>query len=83
MADYYRMFLAPGIAHCFTGPGAFPDTTFDALVKWVEKGVAPDSLPATSVGTNPIIKRTLCPYPKREKYDGVGNLTLGEGFSCV
>jgi hypothetical protein len=77
------LFLAPGLNHCFGGNGAFPDTTFDAMREWVENGVAPDSLAATSVNTSPIIKRTLCPYPKKQVYDGVGNATAGEGFSCV
>jgi hypothetical protein len=81
--DFYRVFLAPGVNHCFGGNGAFPDTTFDALRAWVESGVAPDSLSATSVGTLPIIKRKLCPYPKRQVYDGSGNSVAGDGFSCV
>lgn len=81
--DYYRMFLAPGLSHCFGGSGAFPDTTFDAMREWVENGVAPDTLTATSVGTTPIITRPLCPYPSKQKYDGVGNATIGEGFYCA
>ncbi|KAH8897580.1 feruloyl esterase-like protein B precursor [Thozetella sp. PMI_491] len=81
--DFYRMFLAPGIGHCFGGSGAFPDTTFDAMRQWVEEGTAPDTLMATSVSTSPIIKRPLCPYPKKQMYDGVGNVTAGEGFFCV
>jgi len=40
---YYRLFLAPGINHCFGGAGAFPDTAFDAPREWVENGVAPDT----------------------------------------
>ncbi|KAI0103911.1 putative feruloyl esterase [Nemania sp. FL0031] len=81
--DFYRLFLAPGVSHCFGGPGAFPDTTFDALRNWVENGIAPETLAATSVGTDPIIHRTLCPYPKKQKYDGTGDSVAGEGFSCV
>ncbi|KAK3935404.1 putative feruloyl esterase [Diplogelasinospora grovesii] len=80
--SYYRLFLAPGINHCFGGPGAFPDTTFDAMRAWVEDGVAPDTLAATSVGTTPILKRSLCPYPQRQYYNGTGNSTAGEGFYC-
>jgi feruloyl esterase len=81
--DFYRLFLAPGVNHCFGGNGAFPDTTFDALREWVEDDVAPDSLSATSVGTSPTIQRKLCPYPKRQVYDGTGNASTGEGYSCV
>lgn len=81
--DFYRMFLAPGIGHCFGGPGAFPDTTFDAMRRWVENGTAPDTLIATSVGVSPVIKRPLCPYPKKQMHNGSGNATAGEGFYCM
>lgn len=80
--SYYRLFLAPGISHCFGGPGAFPDTTFDAVRAWVEDGVVPDTLAATSVGTTPILKRPLCPYPQRQYHDGTGDSTTEEGFYC-
>lgn len=68
--DFYRLFFAPGLAHCHGGPGPFPDSTFDTLVRWVEDGVAPETLVATSVGTGPAIKRPLCAYPLKQKYSG-------------
>ncbi|KAF4870313.1 putative feruloyl esterase [Colletotrichum siamense] len=81
--DFFRLFLAPGVNHCFGGNGAYPAGTFDAMREWVENGVAPDTLMASTVGVTPAFKRPLCPYPKKQVYDGVGNSTLGEGFSCV
>ena len=60
--DFYRLFMVPGMAHCYRGPGAnsfggvgqqIPptrDTRHDlqmALEEWVEQGVAPDLLIAT------------------------------------
>lgn len=81
--DFYRLFLAPGLEHCFSGLGAYPDTTFDAMRRWVETGVAPDTLAATSVGTTPIIHRPPCPYPKQQYYNGTGSSTSGEGFYCM
>jgi feruloyl esterase len=59
---YYRLFMVPGMAHCFNGSGANnfgnnwgvpnPNTDPDhdvisALDRWVEKGVAPEKLIAT------------------------------------
>ncbi|HEY1412480.1 MAG TPA: tannase/feruloyl esterase family alpha/beta hydrolase [Rhodopila sp.] len=59
---YYRLFMVPGMAHCFGGPGpnafgqpfaqAVPvgDAQHDiitALEQWVEKGVAPEQIVAT------------------------------------
>jgi Tannase and feruloyl esterase len=58
--DFYRLFLAPGMKHCWAGPGpnafggAYTPGDYDpnhhalaALVEWVEKGTAPDRLIAT------------------------------------
>ena len=80
--DYYRLFLAPGLSHCIGGYGAYPDGTFDAMRKWVEEGVAPDTLNATTI-SEPLFSRVLCPYPQKQYYDGTGNSTLGEGFYCA
>jgi hypothetical protein len=79
--DFYRVFFSPGLEHCFGGSGAFPADTFDAMRAWVENGAAPDTLNATFVGTTQ--KRTLCPYPLKQTYNGVGNATANEGFSCT
>lgn len=81
--DFFRLFLAPGINHCFGGNGAYPDGTFDAMREWVESGVIPDTMTARSVGVAPTIQRILCPYPMKQVYDGTGNATAGEGFSCA
>lgn len=63
--DFYRLFMAPGLAHCWYQTGPYPTTMFDAMVNWVEKGVAPDSLPAVTLpdSKGKIIKKKLCPYP--------------------
>jgi len=58
--DFYRLFLAPGVLHCTSGPGpnAFGNLgpmgpadadhdTLLALERWVEQGVAPKSIVAT------------------------------------
>ena len=60
--DFYRLFMVPGMAHCYRGPGAnsfggvgqqIPparDAVYDlqtALEEWVEQGVVPTHLIAT------------------------------------
>ena len=81
--SFYRFFPAPGMAHC--GGGAGPNT-FDALAAldaWVEKGAAPDSIPA-SHATNGHVDRTrpLCAYPAVAHYSGAGSIADGANFSC-
>ncbi len=74
--DYYRLFFAPGVAHCFGGAGAYPHTTFSALRRWVENGTVPDVVNATSVADKQglTFDRPLCPYPKKHYYDGSGDV---------
>jgi Tannase and feruloyl esterase len=52
-----RLFLVPGLAHCRGGAGSFTEfDTLTPLLRWVEEGIAPDSLaggrlkPAGEVG---------------------------------
>ena len=61
--NWSRLFLSPGMGHCGAGPSL---DTFDALtavVDWVEKGVAPASIPATGRAF-PGRSRPLVAYPR-------------------
>ena len=81
---FHRLFLAPAVQHCGGGYGPLPIDPLGALVNWVEKGVAPDILPATNLnamGKN--ITRNLCPWPQVAKYDGTGIVTVMSSFTCV
>jgi pimeloyl-ACP methyl ester carboxylesterase len=42
--SFYRLYRAPGVGHCGGGAGPQPQGVFDAMVKWVEQGQAPDTL---------------------------------------
>lgn len=81
MHDYYRLFFAPGLQHCYGGNGAYPDTAFSALVDWVENGFAPETLNATSLPTRvgSTITRPLCAYPKQQYYEACAT---GDCFIC-
>jgi feruloyl esterase len=83
--DSIRLFMAPGMYHCGTGPG--PDT-FDyisALEQWVEKGVAPEVMESThyDLNGNPDRTRPLCAYPKVARYNGTGSIDDAANFSCA
>jgi feruloyl esterase len=82
-SDQVRLFLAPGMGHCGGGEGP---NTFDmvtALEQWVEKGKAPDAIPA-SHATNGQVDRTrpLCRYPQVAKYNGSGDPNDAASFAC-
>lgn len=62
---FYRVFLAPGVGHCYGGHGPVPTDPLTALTAWVEHGHAPDTLPAATTGTGGRkITTSLCRYPQ-------------------
>lgn len=81
--DFYRLFMAPGMAHCGGGTGP---NTFDmqsALEDWVERGIAPDRVVASRT-VNGIVDRLrpLCPYPQVAVYKGQGDTNDDANFVC-
>jgi pimeloyl-ACP methyl ester carboxylesterase len=41
---FFRLFMVPGMGHCFGGAGPFAIDYLSALENWVERDVAPDQL---------------------------------------
>jgi pimeloyl-ACP methyl ester carboxylesterase len=77
-----RLYLVPGMGHCAGGPETLD--SFDALsamVRWVEQGVAPESLTATGRDF-PGRSRPLCAYPLHAHYKGSGNTEDAANFEC-
>jgi feruloyl esterase len=88
VAESYRLFIAPGVAHCGGGPGPNVLELRDALEDWVEHGRAPERIVAKRLGEGSRdgpaeYARPLCPYPKRAGYDGVGDPSRAESFECI
>jgi pimeloyl-ACP methyl ester carboxylesterase len=82
--EFARLFLAPGVGHCAGGTGPNPVGIFDAVVKWVEQGVVPDTLPASrNLGNGMVRSRPLCAYPKTAQWTGVGSTDDATNFVCV
>ena len=76
---WFRHFMAPGVGHCGGGSGPQPQNLFQAVVNWVENGVAPDTITATGGGRT----RPLCPYPTTQTYIGGGaDPNLASSFVC-
>lgn len=77
--DFYRLFEAPGLAHCQGGVGGAPTNQFDALVAWVEKGIVPDTLEALDPRNRTSL---LCPYPQKAMFTGTGPQYSAKDFVC-
>jgi feruloyl esterase len=83
LEGHARLFLVPGMQHCVGGSGPNTFDTLSALEKWVEKGVAPDAIPATH-STNNAVDRTmpLCKFPEEAHYKGSGDVNDASNWSC-
>ena len=80
-----RLFMMPGVEHCFGGPGPSWVNWLEVLDKWVDTGKAPDEVTAYFLDKNMQAEgsRLLCAYPQVAEYDGSGNTRDDTSFSCV
>ena len=82
--DFARLFMMPGVAHCGGGIGPDRVDAVTAVIDWVEKNKAPDSLLASKVTNGTVVRtRPLCPYPQVARYKGQGSIDEAANFSCV
>jgi hypothetical protein len=82
LQQFYRLFRAPGVAHCGGGTGPQPQNLFGALVSWVEGGVAPAQILASTTAGGVARSRPLCPYPQTAIYNGSGSTDDAASFHC-
>jgi hypothetical protein len=83
-AEFFRLFMMPGVFHCSGGVGPDRVDTITPLVQWVEKGVAPARLVATQkVGDTIRRTRPLCVHPQVAKYQGHGSIDEAASFVCA
>ena len=79
----YRLFMAPGMAHCSGGEGPNDFDELKALEQWVEQGQAPDRILASHSKDGKIDRtRPLCPYPQVASYTGTGSIDEAANFIC-
>jgi feruloyl esterase len=48
-AQFFRLFMRPGVSHCSGGPGADSADWVTALEQWVENHQAPDEILAQTI----------------------------------
>ncbi|WP_261540452.1 tannase/feruloyl esterase family alpha/beta hydrolase [Burkholderia multivorans] len=82
-----RLFMVPGMAHCFGGNGPNAFDALGAMEAWAERGTAPDALVAVKFQNNqpggPIERSMpLCPFPAQARYDGKGDVKQAASWSC-
>ncbi|HEY3536207.1 MAG TPA: tannase/feruloyl esterase family alpha/beta hydrolase [Trinickia sp.] len=92
--QFYRFFEIPAMGHCggigsvngTTGispvanpPLPAPNQLYNALVSWVEGGVAPDQIPLQNQGAT--MTRPICMYPSKLTYKG-GNTNAASSYTC-
>jgi hypothetical protein len=83
LQTFYRLFRAPGVGHCGGGAGPQPQNLFEALVNWVENGVAPDRILAQNTTAGVVTRtRPLCPYPQTAIYNGSGDVNNAASYRC-
>lgn len=82
--DFFRLFMIPGMAHCGGGVGPDRHDPMTAIIDWVEKGKAPDTLLASKVVGDKVVRtRPLCVYPQVARYSGKGSIDEASNFRCV
>lgn len=97
--EFYRLFMIPGMGHCYGGVGptsiapdddrAPPDPQRDllsALDLWVEKDVAPEMFIGSGKAPgNPdkVMSRPICRYPNVTRYRGRGDTNVAASFVCA
>jgi feruloyl esterase len=83
VADFYRLFMVPGMAHCGGGEGTSTFNMLAALEEWVEQKKAPEHIAASRSREGSIDRtRPLCPFPQVAKYKGSGSTDESANFMC-
>jgi feruloyl esterase len=83
MSGNYRLFMAPGMAHCGGGEGPNDFDKVAPLEQWVEQGKAPDQIVASHAKEGKVDRtRPLCPYPQIATYKGSGSIDEAASFVC-
>ena len=83
-----RLYLAPGMGHCYGGDGPSDFDLDTPLAAWVEDNKAPGPIlalhfPANAPPSKPDRSRPLCPYPQVAKYKGSGSTDDAASFACA
>jgi Tannase and feruloyl esterase len=82
---FVRFYTAPGVNHCFGGPGADTADLLTALDRWVTRRREPQTLTANKIDPATgatLLSRPLCVYPAYPRYTGKGDPNDAASFKC-
>lgn len=82
MRSWNRLFMIPGMNHCGGGQALDDVDPLSAIQHWVEKGQAPEYLPAKGNAVFPKKSQPICVYPQVAKYNGKGDVNDINSFHC-
>ena len=83
MEAFARLYMVPGMHHCSGGPGPNQFDMLTPLENWVEKGIPPAQVIATSRIEGRLDRtRPLCPHPQVARYTGSGSIEDAASFRC-
>ena len=78
-----RLYMVPGMIECNGGPGTDTFDLLGVMRRWVEKGQAPNEVPASRVERGRVVRtRPLCPFPQVATYRGSGSTDDARNFVC-
>lgn len=80
-ADFFRLYMVPGMLHCRGGSGPSVFDPFTPLVNWVERK-APAEIGASQPSGAPPRTRPFCPYPEVARHKGTGSTDDAANFVC-
>lgn len=88
-----RLFMAPGVNHCFGGAGPSYWDKLGELDRWVESNTPPSRIVATKyendmfkfigLPTKPLRTRPLCVWPQVARFNGSGSTDDEANFTCA
>ncbi|MBC2777152.1 tannase/feruloyl esterase family alpha/beta hydrolase [Parasphingopyxis sp. GrpM-11] len=82
-AQFYRLYMVPGMDHCRGGVGPDRFDMLSALERWVEQDNPPDRITAEYRRPGEAYRtRPLCPHPQIAVYRGEGNSDDAASFAC-
>ena len=83
-ADFYRLYMVPGMFHCGGGLGTDRFDVLTPLINWVEGGAAPETIPASRVEDGRVHAHPAAlSYPQVARYSGAGSTDDAANFACV